>query len=223
MRLHPLSMACLAALLLGGCALGPDFQRPTVDTPAAFRAAEGWKLAEHGAPTLEQNWWERYQDPTLNSLLPQVEVSNQNVVAAQAQYRQALALVAGSRAQALPELGAELSATRSQTVSSASSSDTAAPRSLQRLSLSSSWEIDLWGRISRSIEASANTAQASAADLAAARLSAQATLAQSYLQLRVNDAQQRLFGRTLEAYQRSLDITRNRHTAGVASQADVAQ
>ena len=216
MKLLKPALTTLGALLLGACTLGPDFQRPTVELPAAFRAAEGWTLATPGKPITEQHWWKRYQDPLLDELLPQVSLSNQNLLGVEAQYRQALALAAGSRASAWPSLGAGATSTRAQGTD-------ASPANQQRLTLSSSWEIDLWGRISRGIEAGDHAAQASAADLAAARLSAQAALLQNYVALRINDAQQRLFERTLEAYTRSLEITRNRLTAGVASQADVAQ
>lgn len=213
-----------AALLLAGCTLGPDFRRPAIDVPAQFRAAEGWKPVEAHEPAPAGNWWSRYRDPLLDALVSQVAQSNQSVAAAAARYREARALVAGSRAAAFPSLDAGLSSTRSRSAASDTASSTEpAARNLHRLSLDSRWEIDLWGRIARGVEASEHEAAASAADLAAIHLSAQAALVQDYLQLRINDAHQRLFERTLEAYRRSLQITRNRHQAGVASLADVAQ
>lgn len=225
MQLRPLSLACLAALsLLAGCALGPDFQRPEISVPAEFRAARGWKAAEPQDQAAPAAWWEIYGDPVLNDLVAQVASANQNVTAAEAQYRQAQGLLSGARAAWFPNLGSSLTATRSQGSTTGSTVNSNSPaKNTDRLSLTSSWELDLWGRISRQVESSERTAQASAADLAAARLSAQATLAQSYLQLRINDAQQRLLAKTLSAYRRSHEITRNRYEAGVASQADVAQ
>ena len=93
MTLHPPQLALFTTvLLLAGCALGPDFQRPVVEIPAAFRGAEGWKRAAPRDDFLDGSWWERYEDPILSSLVPQVAISNQNVLAAEAQYRQALAL-----------------------------------------------------------------------------------------------------------------------------------
>lgn len=222
-RLRPLALACLAAFLLDGCALGPDFFRPKVEVPTAYREAEGWKAAQPRDEALPAAWWELYGDPVLNDLVRQVEVSNQNVAAAAAQYRQAEALVAQTRASWFPNLGANLAATRSQGTSGSTVSPGTPIRNTDRFSLSSSWEIDVWGRISRSVEANAEAAAASAGDLAAARLSAQAALVQNYLQLRINDAQQRLLNATVAAYQRSYEITRNRYEAGVAAQADVAQ
>jgi NodT family efflux transporter outer membrane factor (OMF) lipoprotein len=221
LRLAPLALS----LLLGGCALGPDFLRPEVKIPPAYREAKGWKTAEPAAPSRDDVWWERYGDPLLNELVGQVDSANQTVLAAEARYRQAQAVVSASRAAFFPTLGSSVSATRAESNSSTTSgSNTNNPiRNTDKLGLSSSWEIDLWGRISRSVESSRGSAEASAADLAAARLSAQATLAQNYLQLRVTDAQLRLLQRTIATYQRSWEITRNRYEAGVASQADVAQ
>lgn len=221
LRLAPLALS----LLLGGCALGPDFLRPEVKIPPAYREAKGWKTAEPAAPSRDDVWWERYGDPLLNELVGQVDSANQTVLAAEARYRQAQAVVSASRASFFPTLGSSVSATRAESNSSTTSGgNTNNPiRNTDKLGLSSSWEIDLWGRISRSVESSRGSAEASAADLAAARLSAQATLAQNYLQLRVTDAQLRLLQRTIATYERSWEITRNRYEAGVASQADVAQ
>lgn len=211
-----------ALLLLGGCALGPDYQRPAVEIPATFREAEGWKRAEPADHLPAGPWWTRYQDPLLNELVPQVDLANQDLRFAEARYREALALLGGARAELLPQVGADLSAIRSR---AAGSGDGGRPpvRASQRLALSASWEVDLWGRLGRQVEAGSRGAEARAADLAAARLSAQAALVHSYLQLRVVDAQGRLLARSIEAYRRSLEITRNRRQAGVASRADVAQ
>lgn len=224
MRLRPLTLACLTSLaVLHGCALGPDFQRPEIAVPTTFSEAKGWKTAEPQDQIAPNAWWELYGDSRLNELVQQVEISNQNVLAAAAQYRQAQALVSASRAAWFPTLGGTLSAFRGQGTTSGTSISPGSPvRDTDRIGLSSTWEVDLWGRISRTVEANTNAAQASAGDLAAARISAQATLVQSYLQLRINDAQQRLLATTLSAYQRSFEITGNRYQAGVASKADVA-
>lgn len=211
------------AVALTGCSVGPDFLRPDIQIPADYRAAAGWKTAQPADTGPAMPWWERYGDPQLNDLVRQVGIGNQNVAAAAAQYRQAEALLAGARASWFPSLGASLSSTRSQGATSATSTTITPARTIDRLALNSSWEIDLWGRIGRTVEANANTLEASAADLAAATLSAQATLVQSYLQLRINDAQQRLLTSTLAAYQRSYQITVNRKEAGIATAADVAQ
>ncbi|HEX8987472.1 MAG TPA: efflux transporter outer membrane subunit [Rhodocyclaceae bacterium] len=217
--------------LLAGCAVGPDYKRPDVETPAAYKEAGNWKPAEPKDEAPRGNWWSLYGDAELDKLMAQVEVSNQNVKAAEAQYRQAQALLGQAQAAWFPTLTGNVSATRSQGTSSSlsgGSSGTAVTpgspiRNSVRPSLTASWEADVWGSIARNVEASQASAQASQGDLQAALLSAQATLAQSYLQLRVNDAQQRLLARTIAAYERSLQITRNRYEAGVAGRVDVAQ
>jgi len=207
---------------LAGCAVGPDYQRPDVAAPAQFKETQGWKMAEPRDEAPRSPWWERYGDPQLNGLVAQVEVSNQNVQAAAAQYRQAQAVLGASRASYFPTVTGGFAATRGQGATSASTT-TGAIRNTDQLSLGASWEADVWGRIGRGVESSAASAEASAADLQAALLSAQGTLVQSYTQLRVNDAQRRLLDETVAAYERSLEITRNRYASGVAARIDVAQ
>ena len=224
-----LLLLTLVAFILGGCAVGPDYMRPSMDTPATYKEAQGWKIAEPRDEISRGNWWEIYGDPELNSLVQQVEVSNQNVRAAEAQYRQALALLSVARASYFPALSAGASSTRGQgtSASPATGATVASPgapiRNTDRLSLSASWEADVWGRIGRNVESNDASVVASAADLQAALLSAQSALVQSYLQLRINDAQRRLFEQTIVAYDRSLQITRNRYEAGVAARLDVVQ
>ncbi len=216
--------AFLAALLLTGCAVGPDYRRPDVATPAAFKEAGDWKPAEPRDEAPRGNWWEIYGDAELSALVAQVAISNQNVLAAAAQYRQAQALLGVAQAGYAPTLSGDLSGSRGASASATGAAASVAPvRNATRLSFSASWEADIWGRIGRNVEADAAAAQASDADLSAALLSAQATLVQTYVQLRANDAQQRLLGQTIAAYTRSLQITRNRYEAGVAGRVDVAQ
>lgn len=224
--LRPGTLAIAASLLLGGCALGPDFIRPPVETPAAFREAPAnWKVAEPRDLEAAGPWWEIFGDHELNQLIETASQANQTILSADANYRQALAVIGGSRAALFPSLASSASSTRSQGSSTPGTITNTGtpPRNTDRIGLSSLWELDIWGRLRRTLETSTSNAEASAADLAAARLSVQSTLAQSYLQLRINDAQQGLLQRTLTAYQRSYDITRNRYEAGVAGQADVAQ
>jgi len=223
--------ALLCALAtLAGCAVGPDYHRPEVAAPAQFKESQGWKMAEPRDDAPRGSWWERYGDAQLNGLVAQVEISNQNVLAAAAQVRQAQAVLGAARAAYFPVVTGGLSATRSQGASGTTASTTTTTtssgsgvRTTDRLSLGASWEADVWGRIGRGVESNTAAAEASAADLQAALLSAQATLVQSYMQLRVNDAQRRLLDETVVAYERSLQITRNRYAAGVAGRIDVAQ
>ncbi|HUW50473.1 MAG TPA: efflux transporter outer membrane subunit [Sulfuricella sp.] len=209
----------LAFSTLAGCAVGPDYQRPAIEIPAAYKESNGWKVAEPRDHAVRGKWWEIYGDPLLNALAQQVEISNQNVRAAEAQYRQALALLGGARAGYFPTASADLSASRGQ----AAGTSSAPTGNTDRLSLSASWEADVWGRIGRSVESNEASAEAGAADLQSALLSAQSTLAQTYLLLRINDVQRQLLERTAVAYERSLQITRNRYEAGVAGRVDVAQ
>lgn len=213
---------------MAGCSVGPDYRRPDAPLPVQFRAAEGWKLAEPAEVQPAQAWWTRFSDARLDELVAQVELSNQNIRAAEARYRQATAQLDAAQALYFPTLNSALSVSRAQGVNTSSSGSTTSAagtpaRNTSRLSLTASWEPDLWGRISRSNEAGEASAAAAAADLQAARLSAQSALVQAYLQLRVNDAQHALMARTVTAYTRSAEITRNRFEAGVAARADVTQ
>ena len=209
------SAAGILALALAACAVGPDYQRPEAAVSAAYKEAVGWKVAEPRDEASRGNWWEIFGDPKLSALIESIDMSNQNVLLAEARFRQAQALAAQSRAALFPTLDANASITRSR-----SPTGVVGDRSV---ALNSSWEIDLWGRLRRALESSAASAQASAADLAAARLSAQAELASNYFQLRVLDAQKQLLDDTVTAFDKSLELTRNRYAVGVAAKVDVAQ
>ncbi|MHB1620454.1 MAG: efflux transporter outer membrane subunit [Sulfuricella sp.] len=214
----------LSILVLAGCAVGPDYRRPVVETPVAYKETQGWKMAEPQDRAPRGRWWEIYGDPQLNALVQQVALSNQNIRAAEARYRQALALLGVARAGYFPTLSAGLAASRGQSVSAAGTILPAAPiGNTDRISLTASWEADVWGRIGRAVESNQASAEASAADLQAALLSAQAALAQAYLQLRINDAGRQLQEQAVAAYERSLQISRNRYEVGVAGRIDVAQ
>ena len=221
-----LTSLLLALPMLAGCAVGPDYRRADMDVPAAFKEAGPWRPAQPQDEAARGPWWRIYSDAELDALVAQVEVSNQNIRAAAAQYRQALALLGSTRAGYWPTLGGSLAASRgagAAATGTGTATTGGAVRDTDRLALNATWEADVWGRIARSVEANEAAAQASAADLQAALLSAQTTLVQSYIQLRIVDAQRRLLEQTVGAYQRSLDITRNRYDAGVAGRVDVAQ
>ena len=211
----------LILLSLSGCAVGPDYRRPAVETPAAFKELQGWKIAEPQDLAPRGNWWEIYHDAVLNGLVSQVAVSNQNVLAAAAQYRQAAALLDAARAGFWPTVSGSVASTGSQYASTQFAAT--GVNTLDRVALNASWEMDVWGRIRRTVEASRASAAASAADLRAAVLSSQATLVQSYLQLRVVDAQSAMLAQTVQAYQESLQITQNLYQAGTVSNLDVVQ
>ena len=217
MRVHFLSLLAvvIGAALLASCAVGPDYQRPAVQTPAAFKESADWKIAEPKDELTRGKWWKIFGDNELDALIEQVNVANQSLKVSEARYRQAQALTQSARASYLPTISANASSTRSRAASarSAGNNDIA---SNYNLTANAGWELDLWGRIRRTVESNDANAQASAADLESARLSLQSELATSYFQLRVNDAQKQLFADTIVAFEKSLELTKNRYAVGVA-------
>lgn len=209
---------------LAACAAGPDYVRPKLEAPAEYKELQGWRAAQPADTLPKGEWWSLFGDPQLDSLIGRIEISNQNLRAAEARLRQARALADQARAGLFPTLTANGAATRSKSPSlpNAPSFATGAVNNFNA-SLNAGWELDLWGRVRRSVEAGEAEVQASGADLEAARLSAQATLAQSYLALRVADAMRRTLEETVAAYARTLTLTRNRYEAGVAARVDVVQ
>jgi len=215
-----------AALLLTACTVGPDYVKPTpVETmPTAYKELKVWKVAQPDVGTISERWWEIYNDPALNALEEQVAISNLNVAVAEARFRQARALVQAAKAGNFPTLTVGASATRSQSAANPGAGKSGgATTSLFQLPLDLTWELDIWGKLRRGIEASQANVQASAADLAAATLSAQAALAGNYFQLRVLDAQKQLMDSTTAIYHTSLDMTNNRYAAGIAAKSDLLQ
>ena len=238
LRPLPLRLLLLSLpLLLAACTAGPDYVRPGIDTPAAFKAIEGWKLAQPQDAAVRAAWWQAYGDPLLDSLVDQVSISNQTLALAEANFRQARALVQAGRAGYYPTLGTNLTSTRSSARNSSgqsteilgtgipattnNSTSAAGPTTRNTLNLDATWELDLWGRVQRTVEAQRAGAQASASDLASIRLSAQAQLAQNYFSLRSLDTQQQLLDRTLADYQRSVDLTQNQYDAGIVAKSNL--
>ncbi len=213
-------------ILLGACAVGPDYVRPSAETPAAFKEQLGWKLAQPGDLTIPAKWWEIYRDPLLNALEEQIDVSNQTLIQAEAQYRQARALVQASRAAFFPTIAGNASRTRAGGLASsnrtvAATGSAAPPSTTNLLAVDAGWEPDVWGRVRRTVEASVANAQASAADLQATRLSLQALLAQNYFQLRDLDAERQLYDKTVADYKKSLELTENQYAAGIVPKGTV--
>ena len=213
----------LAAMLtlLGACTADPKYLRPDVATPAAYKEASDWKIAQPRDTVKRGKWWEIFRDAQLNALAEQVDISNQNVRIAEARFRQARALVQSARAGLFPSVTGRGSVTRSGSASGAARSG--GPTTAYDASIDAGWEVDLWGRVRNTVESNVAGAEASASDLEAVRLSAQAELALDYFQLRVLDGQRQLLGNSVAAYQKSLDLTRNRYAAGVAGKVDVVQ
>lgn len=221
------SLVILAPLLLASCAMGPDYVKPSTEKPPeTFKEMQGWKVAQPADTKLPTKWWEIYNDPVLNELEEQVNVSNQTIAQAEAQYRESRALVRGAQAAFFPTVTANASHTRagglsSHSVSTSATGASAPPSTTNLLTVDASWEPDLWGRVRRNVEANQANAQASAADLQAARLSAQAQLAQDYFQLRDLDADRQLYDKTVEDYKKSLELTRNQYNSGTVPKENV--
>ncbi|MBP5114052.1 efflux transporter outer membrane subunit [Pseudomonas protegens] len=217
----------LCVLLLSACAIGPDYQRPQVAEPVHYKEAEGWRQANPSDALARGAWWELYGDAQLNGLIDKLNSSNQSVAQAEAQFRQARALVRSSRGSFFPSVDLSAGKTRASqgtgSSSSALSSSSSGIRDTYNTQLGVSWEADVWGKLRRDLEANEASAEASFADLAAMRLSQQSELAQNYLQLRVIDEQKRLLEATVAAYQRSLTMTQNQYQAGVSGKDAVAQ
>jgi len=229
------SMAPLALLLFAaGCAVGPNYKRPSAPAPPAFKEqppvnfkeaeAAGWKQSQPGDAYSKGRWWELYNDAALNALEEQVNVSNQNVLQAEAQYREAKAAVSVARAALSPTVTTAPAATfAGGATSTGGSSGASGSRKSFSLPINVSWEPDLWGNIRRGVTASAADAVSLAANVGNARLLYQAELAQDYFGLHGNDAEAELLSRTEASYKEYVTLTRNRVTAGVASDLDVAQ
>ncbi|MBD8804545.1 efflux transporter outer membrane subunit [Pseudomonas syringae] len=224
---RPLAMG-LCVLLLSACAVGPDYHKPDMATPASFKVAAGWKQATPRDDAMARGaWWEVYDDKALNALVERLNASNQTVAQYEAQYRQAQVLIRSSRAAFFPTLDLSVGKTRSSqgtgSSTSGSSNLNSGIRETHSAQLGVSWEADVWGKLRRGLEADTANAQASLADLAAMRLSLQSELVQNYLQLRVIDEQKRLLEATVDAYQRSLTLTQNQYRAGISGRDAVAQ
>lgn len=202
-------------LMMQSCTVGPDYHRPDVAAPVAFKEApQGWKLA---APANEKDrgaWWNIYSDPLLNELVPQVAINNQNLKAYEAAYREARAVVRGAQADLFPTVTADPGVTRAR--------NSGGTQITQSAEMSAGWAPDLWGKVRRQIESNQAGAEASAAQLADLTLSAQAELVTDYFLLRYQDSLTRLLNDTVRAYERTLKITQNQYGAGVAVRSDVA-
>ena len=213
-------------LLLVGCSVGPKYRQPSVPVPPSYKEVGNWGVAQPNDERLGGNWWKIFNDPLLNSLEAQVNVNNQNLKAAEAQFRQARAVFQYDRADKFPTVTAGASATRSRVsgnrpphtsiFNGITSSDFLLPFDL-------SYQIDAWGRVRHIVESAREQAQASAADVATVSLSMHADLALDYFQARSLDAQEQLLNRTVVEYEKALELTQNRFHGGVATILDVEQ
>lgn len=236
-RALALAAAGMIAGSLASCVVGPRYVKPSAPTPQTYGEEKLWTTAAPADTLARGDWWSLFNEPVLDDLEHRVNISNQNIAAADAAYRQSLALVREARAAYLPTVTLDAGATRSgsgsrglsvgtnvgssTTTTTNTAGGTAA--NLFQASLGATWEPDVWGRIRRTVENARENAQASEADLAAARLSAQGLLATDYFQLRETDAEFKLVYGTVQAYQRSLEITQNQYNAKIVAKIDVLQ
>lgn len=209
--------AILLSVLVGSCAVGPDYKRPELAVPEHYIVQDGWVPAAPADAQHRGEWWQLFQDPTLNELENSIDISNQNVLAAKAAYDQARALIKQERAAMFPSVDLSGGATRSDNNANRT------PANQYQLAIGGSWEPDLWGSLGRATSSARASAQASEADLLSAKLSAQGELAANYLSLRHTDVQLDLLTRTVETYQRAQQITQNRFALGAAAKTDVLQ
>ncbi|HTV60029.1 MAG TPA: efflux transporter outer membrane subunit [Verrucomicrobiae bacterium] len=218
--------ALLAIILLGGCTAGPNYVRPAVEVPPAYKEAPGWKAAQPSDAAPKGKWWEVYQDSQLDAFEDQVTVSNQTIKSAVAQFAEARAALRVSRADYFPTVTGGLSLDREHVSSNAplfSKGVSKSDYSDYVLPIDASYEPDLWGRVRRNVEASRSEAQATAADLANVNLSMHAELAYDYFELRGLDAEEALLDSAVGSYQTALDLTEHRYKGGLVSAVDVAQ
>ena len=219
-------LLAVAVLQLSGCTVGPKYQRPAAAVPPAYKEVGDWKPAQPNDQYLSGNWWEIFQDPQLNALELQVNISNQNLKAAEAQYTQARAILRYQRADFFPTVTVDPTATRNKF------SANRQPHSAQfngisftdlQIPFELSYQLDVWGRVRRTVESYRAQAQASAADLAAVNLSMHSQLALDYFQARMLDAEEQLLNSTVKQYEQALELIENRFAGGLASDLEVEQ
>jgi NodT family efflux transporter outer membrane factor (OMF) lipoprotein len=243
-----LSASAAAAIFLGGCSVGPKYHTPSVQTPAAYKEVtpenekdiDNWKVAQPSDDVIRGKWWELFNDPELNALEEKVDVSNQSIASAEASFMAARATVKEARAQLFPTLGTDPSitferqssntrglvapSTGSGTGGSTGATSTASKNFTEfSFPFDATWVPDLWGKIHNTVKASANGAQASAADLANTRLSMHAEVAVDYFELRSQDSLKQLLDSTVQAYQESLRLTKVLYDTGINNDETVAQ
>jgi NodT family efflux transporter outer membrane factor (OMF) lipoprotein len=221
-------------LFLSGCMVGPKYVKPTTplapafkeQPPESFKESDGWKPAEPRDQTLRGKWWEIFGDPLLNALEEEVTLSNQDLKVSEARFHQARAMIRFNRSAEFPTISTSPSITNERE----SANQPYFPASQANngtgaftLPFDLSYEVDLWGRVRRTVSASKEEAQASAADLQTASLTLHAELAADYFELRSADVQNKLLDDTVKAYNEALKLTQGRFDGGAAPESDVAQ
>jgi NodT family efflux transporter outer membrane factor (OMF) lipoprotein len=238
LRYTPTRIVALVLVLLmvalAGCTVGPKYVRPSTPTSAAYKekvpsssqGADQWQPANPADQAIRGNWWEIFGDPELNNLEEQIATSNQDLKVFEARFRQARAAIRFNRASQFPTISTAPSASYVKNTEYTTSFPSKLPEANRGdfvLPFDLSYELDLWGRVRRSVAAAREEAQATAADYETAKLSLEAELAMDYFELRSADAQEQLLDDTVKAYTDNVQLTTNRFKGGVAPRADVAQ
>jgi NodT family efflux transporter outer membrane factor (OMF) lipoprotein len=218
-------LAALLGPILAACAVGPNYDRAPVAVPDQYKELKGWKVAAPNDALDRGAWWSVFKDKRLDELAQQVEISNENVKAAAAAYEQARAIVREAQSSLYPTLNGGYSATRSYQGPGVSTSTggqlgVSTYTTIYNPQAAGSWSPDVWGKVRRQIESNVAAAQVSAADLANAKLSAQAMLAVAYFNLSTTDSLRSLLDRTIDDYKRTLKIIRNQVTTGAVSRVE---
>jgi len=222
LRARACATGFILALLLAGCAVGPNYSPAPAPVPTEFKELKGWKLAKPSDDLDRGDWWAPYHDPRLAGLLREVEISNQTVAASAAAYEEARAIIREAQAQLFPGATTGYSVTRTRTGALAGTTGGSAVGTSLRtryttqytVPVSGTWELDVWGKVRRLIESDTSAAQVSAADLDNAKLAAQGQLATAYFNLRATDSLHDLLSRTVALYKKTLDIVQNQFKAG---------
>jgi NodT family efflux transporter outer membrane factor (OMF) lipoprotein len=221
----PLMILTLLVMTLAGCMVGPKYARPSVPTAPTdtFKEMDGWKAAQPDDQSQRGAWWEIFGDPKLNELEVELTASNQNLKVAQARFQQARALVRFNRSSLYPTISTAPGISSIRDSGNQPYLPATSTTGEFVLPFDLSYEVDVWGRVRRTVAASREEAQATAADLETVSLSLHAELAYDYFELRSADAQKQLLDDTVKAYQQSLELTNNRFEGGAAPKSDVAQ
>ncbi|HUB83715.1 MAG TPA: efflux transporter outer membrane subunit [Bryobacteraceae bacterium] len=220
-----------AALTLSSCMVGPKYAKPAVPAapafteppPASFTESDGWKPAQPADGTLRADWWQLFGIVELSRLEGQIDANNQTLKAAEARFRQARALIQINRSNLYPTISTSPSVTNNRLSANSPTGTVRGDYGEYTLPIDTNYEIDLWGRIRRSVNAAREETEASAADLETVRLSLHAELAIDYFEMRALDADRQLLDETMVAYQKALELTQDRYNGGLSSKAEVAQ
>jgi len=229
--MRPRLVLIATAVLFAGCTVGPRYTRPPAPSapayreppPASFSETPGWRQAQPADTTLRADWWKLFASPDLDGLESEVDVSNQNLKAAEARFRAARALIQVNRSYLYPTISTAPLVNSNRTSGHSPTGGPSGDYGNYALPFDINYELDAWGRVRRSIAAAREETQASDADLETLRLSLHAELAMDYFELRSLDAEKHLLDETMVAYQKALDLTRNRFEGGLSSRAEVAQ